>query len=468
MPGVQHDEGQLALIAHAERDPRHVVCLARAGTGKTTTLRAALPRMRPGLKRVLAFNRDIADEWRRWKEKHNRIDLEVATFHALAIKTVSAWVGKHVEVDRMRGRNIARRVALGWQKQERAAGRNPGDFQRGEYVLLGDEVWSEMPWNLHKFVELLKNVHPTDLAQVERLAKAHGYANKVVPASVWARLGARCLRISRETFSDKLDFADAMYLPRWFGWRPAPVRDVLVDELQDMNTAQLWLARASLDPTDGRLVAIGDDRQAIYHWRGADPEGVQTTIKELNACIVRMSVTYRCARRVVEHVRSAVEGLEDFTARPDAPEGTVQARTMTDLIGPFGANLGDFVLSRSNAPLIVLAAHWLRRHVPLVVSGKDIGVSLLSLVERADCRSNRELFNWLVDYLVAEESRLDGDVETLRDITDRVHALQALVAETQDPEDLCNTLRQMYRLPPPKRARKWGASGAGVSAARHD
>src|SRR5207247_10282178 len=46
---------------------------------------------------------------------------------------------------------------------------------------------------------------------------------------------------------------------------------VLVDEYQDVNTVQADIVRL-LMPEGGCLTCVGDDAQAIYGFRGADPE----------------------------------------------------------------------------------------------------------------------------------------------------------------------------------------------------
>ncbi len=463
---MNHDAGQVALIRAMATGRGHVVGIARAGTGKTTTLRVGLTHMSSGTKRVVAFNRSIRDDWDAWRRANSAYDVYVDTFHGLALRAVKLHVGAAVEIDAQRGRNIARRVALGWQKQQRANGVRPEDFNvvsgGGRVLFDAVEAWREMPWHLHKFVELCKNVHPASLTEAEALATHYDYVNGAVGARTWAQLAQSCMKTARETFRDKLDFADLMYLPRYNNWRPAPVPYVLVDELQDMNRAQRWLALASMDPDYGRFIAIGDPRQAIYHWRGADRSSVEDTIKQLGATVVQMSTTYRCARAIVEHAKTAVKGLDDFTARPDAPDGRVERRTVIDLIGPYGAHLGDYVLSRTNAPLVALAAFWLRRGMPIVVTGRDIGVSLIALVERSGATTTADLRRWLVDYLVAEIERLDGNLEALNDIRDRVWALQALAESSSSPAALINTLRQMYRIPAPKRGRAGGQTSSAA------
>jgi len=72
--------------------------------------------------------------------------------------------------------------------------------------------------------------------------------------------------------SPLIDFADMIFLPvalklirPWFDM-------VVVDEAQDMTSAQLEIAVGACK-RGGRVVIVGDDRQAIYGFRGADRSG---------------------------------------------------------------------------------------------------------------------------------------------------------------------------------------------------
>jgi DNA helicase-2/ATP-dependent DNA helicase PcrA len=117
-----------------------------------------------------------------------------------------------------------------------------------------------------------------------------------------------------------VDFDDLLLL-----WRAAladpsagPVlRDmfdaVLVDEYQDVNAVQADIVRL-LQPEAGCLTCVGDDAQAIYAFRGADPEHLhRLAVTFPGLTVVRLVRNYRSRQavlRLANAVRPQSPGLE--------------------------------------------------------------------------------------------------------------------------------------------------------------
>src|SRR5690606_18120963 len=95
--------------------------------------------------------------------------------------------------------------------------------------------------------------------------------------------------------------------------------NVLVDEAQDLNVAQRILIRRMLKE-GGRLIAVGDPRQAIYGFRGADSDSFRLIGEEFNATDLPLTVTFRCPKAVVAQAQRYVSHIQ---AHETAPEGEV-------------------------------------------------------------------------------------------------------------------------------------------------
>ena len=96
---------------------------------------------------------------------------------------------------------------------------------------------------------------------------------------------------------------DAALLTRW----RASCAELLVDEVQDVDRAQLRLVLLLAAPAN-RIFLVGDDDQSIYGWRLADVR----RILDLEALLpglrrVDLEVNYRCPRPVVERAVRLVE-----------------------------------------------------------------------------------------------------------------------------------------------------------------
>jgi DNA helicase-2/ATP-dependent DNA helicase PcrA len=105
---------------------------------------------------------------------------------------------------------------------------------------------------------------------------------------------------------------------------------VLVDEYQDVNALQADIVRL-LTPETGCLTCVGDDAQAIYAFRGADPEHLRqlgTSFPGLT--VVRLVTNYRSRQSVLRlgnAVRPQSSGLElVLTAARSAGQAPVLVR----------------------------------------------------------------------------------------------------------------------------------------------
>ncbi|HKB30132.1 MAG TPA: ATP-dependent helicase [Streptosporangiaceae bacterium] len=88
---------------------------------------------------------------------------------------------------------------------------------------------------------------------------------------------------------------------------------VLVDEYQDVNTVQADIVRL-LSPTGQGLTCVGDDAQAVYGFRGADPAHLRAlTATFPRLAVVRLVRNYRsrtCILALANAVRPQAGGLE--------------------------------------------------------------------------------------------------------------------------------------------------------------
>jgi DNA helicase-2/ATP-dependent DNA helicase PcrA len=88
---------------------------------------------------------------------------------------------------------------------------------------------------------------------------------------------------------------------------------VLIDEYQDVNAVQAEIVRL-LQPDGSGLTCVGDDAQAIYAFRGADPAHLRALAGAYaDLAIIRLSRNYRSRQAVLglaNVVRPQYEGLE--------------------------------------------------------------------------------------------------------------------------------------------------------------
>jgi DNA helicase-2/ATP-dependent DNA helicase PcrA len=113
--------------------------------------------------------------------------------------------------------------------------------------------------------------------------------------------------------SNAMDFADLLLntvklLRRGsdspIGWLLRKFEQVLVDEFQDTNKMQMEMV--DLLATNGETCVVGDDDQAIYGWRGADPSGMLRFAKRPGVALVKLEDNYRSTSAILECANAVI------------------------------------------------------------------------------------------------------------------------------------------------------------------
>lgn len=229
-----------------------------------------------------------------------------------------------------------------------------------------------------------------------------------------------------------IDGSDMIFLPVRNGWMTPMYDLVVVDEAQDMTTAQLEIARGVLRP-GGRIAVVGDDRQAIFGFRGADSGSLDRLKSELNADELGLTVTYRCGRVIVGLAQDLVP---DFAAGPNNPDGCINEIERLQL--PEMAGPGDFILSRVNAPLVSIAMQLLRRGKRTRIAGRDIGKGLVGLVRKFKATSVPDFLRRVEAWRMKEESRIMAAME--KAVNGRKKAFESKIEAINDQADMLISL----------------------------
>lgn len=425
---MQWDNLQSAVIDEVTGGSGNLVVLARAGAGKTGVLVECANRLQGrGSVLMCAFNTDIQ------KELQTRAPhwATVRTLHSLGLETIRQ-IEPDVKVDKWRTWGDVRAICHGVSKRH-------AQYRHASLYIP----------DIAKLTSLCKNMLPTSQEEVIRIARQHRVlspeAERDLGAAGAATLAIMALqKVSKDV--GKVSYDDMLYLPAKLNLRPRTYDFIFVDEAQDLNAAQIDLILKMRSPF-ARIIAVGDDRQAIYKWRGADAQALSRFKVELNARVLPLSITYRCGRRIVEHVRTAMrDRVSDFAARPGAPDGEVRNVTFRDFAGPFGPAMGDFVLARTNLELMQAYHMCMRRRAPAVIAGKDLGRGLITLIEDTKAQTvdemNRELTRRLNEL---ETLATDPETqETLLELKDQIEAIREIAKEHTRVMTLVNDLEFIF------------------------
>ncbi|MCB1700272.1 MAG: DNA helicase II [Pseudomonadales bacterium] len=164
-------------------------------------------------------------------------------------------------------------------------------------------------------------------------------------------------------------------------------RQILVDEFQDTNTIQYaWLRVLSADRIP--IVAVGDDDQSIYGWRGAKIENIQRFTEDFSDTrTVRLEQNYRSSQTILRAANGVIAnnqgrlGKELWTAGESGEPITLyagfneqdEARYIVEQIeswaGAGNERASAAILYRSNAQSRVLEEALIRAGMPYRIYG---------------------------------------------------------------------------------------------------
>jgi len=413
---------QQAIFDAALQSDANLFVEALAGTGKTTTLEMLLGRMPQQSTLAVAFNVKNKEEFQRRFPEH----VTCLTLNGLGLRAWKSACGKPVKTDGKKlGGLVTKALARSAQRADSDTfsalmrlislamqqGLIPTKFQTNYKSLVPDTMKTWQDINSLNFLDL----------NDEAIMLAHDILEESI----------------RESFAGIVSFDDQIYMSAMFNGHFPRFPLVIVDEAQDLSPLNhIQVKRASAQ----RLIVVGDTRQAIYQFRGADgasmaklrglrPEDSWTTL--------HLSTTFRCPSLVVER---QLEHAPLYRAAPSNPQGAIvhfdewSGAALLEQ-APNGASIA--VLCRNNAPLLSLAFKLIRQGIGINMLGRDIGKSLTAMAkkilgkraESGEAIAADECSRRIREWQQTETSKAiaNGQDEKIAGIDDRAECLLAVL-----------------------------------------
>jgi superfamily I DNA/RNA helicase len=403
---------QQAVFDDIANGQGHTQVDSYAGTGKSTTIVEGFYHVplnrQPSL--MCAFAKDIKKEL----ERKAPAGVTVSTIHSLGLQASKRMFPK-VKID---DRN---EKLYGFIKAEK------GD----------DSETLDIRQNLAKCVSLSKSYLADRYEDIDEIMDRHDIDTCNTTRESFITSVIKVMTGCKND-THRMDFDDMIWFPNVY---QAPLETygmVFVDEAQDLNKAQIELALRSAG-RHGRVISVGDERQAIYSFMGADSNAIQNIVNRLQSKRLTLSVTYRCAKAIVA---LAQQFVPDLQAAPSAEEGLVSEisdHQILDKVKP-----GDFILSRTNAPLIRWCLNLLKAHIPANIQGKDLGKNMIALIRRSKAESVINFLNWLEEYENSELERLSKSKRSTDIISDKMDCLRTLCEGTRSLEEVKVNIEKLF------------------------
>ncbi|MGH9274529.1 MAG: ATP-dependent helicase, partial [Acidimicrobiales bacterium] len=285
----------------------HLLIVAGAGTGKTTTLAARLAHLvdqgvPPEQILLLTFSRRAAAELVARAEATTGQRVAAAcwagTFHAVANRFLRRYgraIGLEPSFTVLDQADAADLLAL-LRDELRPAG-EPARRRTNKDLLAG--IWSRCVNTRQPLAEVLERWYPWCRDDLDELRAVYG------------------AYVQRKRVHQVLDYDDLLL--QWWALLRTPsvgaligeqVDHVLIDEVQDTNALQGDLL-AELAARGATLSAVGDDAQAIYGFRAATVRNILDFPARFDATVVTLTRNHRSTPEVLAAANAVmVEAVE--------------------------------------------------------------------------------------------------------------------------------------------------------------
>ena len=366
---------QKAIFDHIRSSRQHAIVNAVAGSGKTSTLVGALehvPRKESVL--LLAYNNHIK------KELESRVtapNAKVSTVYACGNSALRREIHNKLEVIKWKYGHVVREAQDFILDTVAGTGRFLGAFGRREFEDTDFQRQLSLAINLGR----LDLIDPSNGEQWAEICDQHDLDFCIGPEfiTVLPEIMPGLFRrgIDQARHDHVIDFADMIWIPYMLGLELPRYDRVFVDEAQDLSASQLWIAMNSCEP-EGQMVFVGDDRQAVYGFAGAKSDSMDAIRRALPGIKdLPLSISYRCPS---EHVKLASHLHDTIEAGPDCAPGNIHYidhDQVYDLVRP-----GDYVLSRTVAPLISFGTAASKKRIPVSLVKSDLPVKITKVLDR--------------------------------------------------------------------------------------
>lgn len=418
---MEYSKYQKDLFAEIETQTGHLMVNATAGSGKTFSLLECMKRTK-GNSIFVAFNKSIATELATKVPSH----VTASTLHSFGLKAIIKNSG-YVRVDKKKLSKIMQKVPAVSFLQGMTGPEKADIFRKRQMVTDLISIWKNT---------LIDYKNDQSVAEA-----ANHYSINYDPNILGVARSIMDKSIANRRF---VDFDDMIYLPVAMKYSLPTFDNVFVDECQDLNRAQIEMILGMVKKPNGRIIAVGDPKQSIYGFRGADTDAMPRIKEVLDAKELPLSVCYRCP---TSHIELAQEIVPYIESAPNAKEGIVENISSDQFNNMVDGEKEPLVLCRTNAPMISYALRLIKEGRKAHVRGSDIGSYLRGIVIGFNAKSISELNTKINEW---ENSQLEfltkrwASVAVRDTICDYADVMREFAKQSANPYDVVKTIDRVF------------------------
>lgn len=353
---MQPTDEQLHICRSVVSSSGNILIRALAGTGKTSTLEMLQHHEKEKPALYLVFNKRNAVE----AEERMLSTTAVRTFNSMGHRVwAAACAKKKMALDAKKSQEILRNMINDVKDKQTKS-----------------EMWDSF-WDVISGVAMAKAlgyIPDGKYPHAKRLISQGEFhaALEEKPDDLTSDLIDAVLTTSiKQAYEGIIDFNDQIYMPALFGGTFPRFPLVKVDETQDLSPVNHAMLHKL---AKGRLIAVGDEWQNIYGFRGAKQGGMRELQEKYQMSVCDLSISFRCPSAIVQ---AAQWRVPNFKFIKEGGHYEVLSRlTVGDI------DDGATFICRNNAPLFKTAIHLIMAGRGVTVAGSEIGPKLLGIMRK--------------------------------------------------------------------------------------
>ena len=350
---MKHSKYQIAVFNEVVTTPNNIAVKAGPGSGKTTTIVEAakiIPYNKTAV--FVAFQKSLVDELQTKLPQ----TIDCSTIHSIGMKALyNHFPGTVRMIKDQKHINFLLPLT--------------------EDILEVKKKWSTI-YTVDKLIKLCR----ATMSKPNREQVNNVIVNYALDADDdHIRLAIKAMEamyeynLNPDAYGLDVDFQDMIEMPVLNPKIRMPQYDfVFVDEVQDLSALDHLFIKRLVKPIGGRIIGVGDPKQSIYGFRGSDPRSFDKFAQEPNTTILPLSISYRCAKGIVEKARQVYDDIECYEHNQ---QGIVREGRVDEI------QEGDMVLCRNTRPLIDVFLQLIDANKKAYVVGKDMEKGLLDILD---------------------------------------------------------------------------------------
>ena len=394
---------QQNILNYIDNNTGNLLVDAKAGSGKTSTLLLIANKVYNQNKKCtfLAFNKSIVDEL---SKKLQNTDCMIKTIHSLGLSFIRSYLMKKfgmnnytLNIDGLKLNKFMKPLI------NHICGEDiKNSFEDTDYDTM-KETFNDILDQFLKIIQFIRfyNVDITNEESVKNLIdtkcnceyfidpKRYGLQNYYQVLTETMKYIDNTFKGETQDSSGKyvfdIDFTDMTYFPVKLQIPvPYSVKQyldyILVDESQDLSILQQIFIK-QLNTGNSRYIFVGDKKQAIYGFTGADTNSIDNIKKNFVLEELPLNICYRCPEKVIKIAKTIVPDIESNSARED--KGNVQILKKSGLKNILKP--GDMIISRTNNTLVDMYIDFVfKQHYQVKFKNDDVVKGIIKDIDRCN------------------------------------------------------------------------------------